>query len=1398
MRPIFILLIIIVCFKTSAQSINLSTGQAVISMPLYNLQEGALSVPISLNYNSSGLKVDETSSNVGLNWNLNAGGYISRRIRDKADENRIKIKKNIWGNSEVFRGSYYAGLPTSTTLNTDQLNFAVFKDFEPDIFYLNISGQSFEFFIKPIQPPATLGECVLIDQSSDIKIELIAPTGNAENKLDMATRINSFHAFKVTMPDGTIYKFGLNHNEKEYVFSYNLFEEVRYFYQMQLPIDGYSGFEEVLEENGGLNLAAPVTWHLSKIISPKKGGSEEAFQEINFTYRRTKGIPPGSIHIHTPIPSVVTSEMCNNIPKYQISPFKDRPIHLISELKEINSDLYKITFNSTEGMNPSNATTLIPDFSESSTGVERKDIDANLYSNDTYLPAGRTFTFKNVGAGTSNVYVPNWIRELPNEVVLKNILIEDKINQKKVGYYLDHEYFKEYSFITTTQERVIYNEGRLKLKGVYPMKFVNGAEIENGTRFSYDGNVLPERVSLARDRWGFYNRQDLNNISNKMVTSNRGQWGGDLPICSVSVLDPSLEGTQTGMLTAITLPTGGQIRYIYELHDCSNYYDELQMVNNVRTKIGYNKPVGGLRVREIHTYDSQSDKKYITKYTYQRNGESSGMVAVWPADFWIDYMNSGWNLNQSGELSEYYNGSYISYKYVKEEDVIRVNPSGIGDKNNGYIEYEFANNEFSPVVLYDMSTTPAKAIDPTINTSATGICYERYHSRGMICPPQAADINDNVPFISVCGPNTGLLPKYDFLKGALLKTRYYKREEDNSFKLQKEIVNDYGVTYTGQTIAVDNFANSLKFETYSNIINLNDEAYSLMNLFGQVANFPSAFTTAIKVVELIQGLTSNLIDISTYSYAFYYVKSAKVRLNKTTQIEYDKDGAANNAIKYITDYYYGSTKHQLPTTTTSYSVSARNEAVILDKAEVQTKYSFDYTVPISATNDEAKGILALNKKFVLTPIESVIKRNDKVIGASYVSYYGAPSNYESLTKDIYNLEIEEPLQSFTMSNVDGSGSFTRSTLYQKVSEITEYSEKGFLKKSQLPYGANSPFISYSYNNSFFQGYLPNEVKKGSGTSGLSTTFDYNPLFGVSKVKAPDNSFVTYQYDGMGRIESVKDFEEKYLKSNSYKFAAPIAPTNLNIPLYIIGHNYPERMTYKINLANQTTFQRSTMPNKINVEMNFPANVKSGTMTVSGPNGDLIVMSNFGDLLTFPYGFFSSNGSYTIEIRLYSAEFGMGNLLTIHKKTFSITGPPQSLGISSNYNPSNSLITLNWSYSNPNEVASYDIREVANSGNNFTNPTINTTSSTLTYPTIISQASYTYEVKANLTNGTSTAWQPVTVNLPNICGITIQINLVRTTKILTGQTVIDKACQEITLDEGFETETDSDYTTEIGN
>lgn len=66
--------------------VDLSTGVPKIEIPLYTLKTGDITIPLSISYHASGIKVKDVSSEIGLGWVINSGGIITRSVLGREDE----------------------------------------------------------------------------------------------------------------------------------------------------------------------------------------------------------------------------------------------------------------------------------------------------------------------------------------------------------------------------------------------------------------------------------------------------------------------------------------------------------------------------------------------------------------------------------------------------------------------------------------------------------------------------------------------------------------------------------------------------------------------------------------------------------------------------------------------------------------------------------------------------------------------------------------------------------------------------------------------------------------------------------------------------------------------------------------------------------------------------------------------------------------------------------------------------------------------------------------------------------------------------------------------------------------------------------------------------------------
>ncbi|RYY47641.1 MAG: hypothetical protein EOO06_12090 [Chitinophagaceae bacterium] len=201
-----------------------NTGAANFSIPLFILQSGNFSLPITLNYNSTGVKVEEIASMVGMGWTLNYGGVVSRTVMDVPDEVRDSTNNNLTPHN--FSTPDYALLDYFDKENADK---------QSDIFSFAFGNYSGRFVLDQNLNPKPLS-------TYNLKISIIN---------------GSFmEGFKIIADDGTEYYF----QDAETSMNRNLVGT-----NCKTWVNEY--FDEV-----------KTSWYLTKIVLPSRQS------EINFTY----------------------------------------------------------------------------------------------------------------------------------------------------------------------------------------------------------------------------------------------------------------------------------------------------------------------------------------------------------------------------------------------------------------------------------------------------------------------------------------------------------------------------------------------------------------------------------------------------------------------------------------------------------------------------------------------------------------------------------------------------------------------------------------------------------------------------------------------------------------------------------------------------------------------------------------------------------------------------------------------------------------------------------------------------------------------------------------------------------------------------------------------------------
>ncbi len=190
--------------KFGDTQIGLYTGQPNVSIPLYTINYPTLTVPISLTYSYSGLKVEEYPSWVGAGWSLDATGVITRQTRSLPDES-----------PKGYNGGNSMGQTVSAFINAGAVAsdpvFATFltgvkdgvNDTEPDMFVFHFPGYSGKFFFDQTQC-GTADKIATVIPHQNIRIKAHFNYTSTHN-----TKIGAIQNFEITDEKGNRFVFAV-------------------------------------------------------------------------------------------------------------------------------------------------------------------------------------------------------------------------------------------------------------------------------------------------------------------------------------------------------------------------------------------------------------------------------------------------------------------------------------------------------------------------------------------------------------------------------------------------------------------------------------------------------------------------------------------------------------------------------------------------------------------------------------------------------------------------------------------------------------------------------------------------------------------------------------------------------------------------------------------------------------------------------------------------------------------------------------------------------------------------------------------------------------------------------------------------------------------------------------
>jgi YD repeat-containing protein len=205
----------------SNNPVDLFTGALNYNIPLWTIETDGLQVPLYLNYNTKGLKVANVASCVGLGWNLNVGGVITRIVNEQPDDYYETTNEGLTGyiphNTTGWLDLDADDKSVAQTVSdfNEEMNLSNKQDLllffemenldtEPDVFIFNANGMTGKF---------------VFDKNKSIRLIpyqniLIVPTFSPTTK--------EISKFTLTTPDGICYTFDNIEKSVAKTTSYNM------------------------------------------------------------------------------------------------------------------------------------------------------------------------------------------------------------------------------------------------------------------------------------------------------------------------------------------------------------------------------------------------------------------------------------------------------------------------------------------------------------------------------------------------------------------------------------------------------------------------------------------------------------------------------------------------------------------------------------------------------------------------------------------------------------------------------------------------------------------------------------------------------------------------------------------------------------------------------------------------------------------------------------------------------------------------------------------------------------------------------------------------------------------------------------------------------------------------
>jgi hypothetical protein len=758
--------------------VSYNTGIPNISIPIYTVKAGSLSLPISLSYHASGLKVQEQASWVGAGWSLNAGGVITRTVVGAPDDRGVQssnVTTNGYYSDSGYNSYLFINCPTCSGhaydgyWADDITFFHGYKDGEPDLFFFNFGGYTGKFYFNDDQTPVFVPD-------ADFRVQV-----NLNNGVGGL----GFQGFIITTPDGVKYYFGMSGNDNDSV----------------PPIETTS--PTTIQNNYLAANQAVSSWYLNKVVSADGVDSINLlYQPENYSYYTLSMFPVTNVGTTTGIidPSSLTgfNLIKNFVQGVRLSKITF-PNGSISFTPAATSRVDMTAgYTTNTGIYDANNTGVHPAYAlgsisiSNTSGFCKKDsfYYAYFYDNNALTLNAATYSSYNLHSDAYRLKLDS-VQEFSCDGTVKvqpyAFTYYSELVPRKLSFGIDHWGFSNgvtnnqvliptYAYVSTTGSTVQVVPGANRdaawpaMRGgalqqiTYPTGgFTQFTYQPNDTYVNYTKYMPTPRLSMSCGYDG--HNGTLGDGGDNPDTATFISAGGTLVFTmsnSSSGGNAQLEIFNSGTNTLaynVGTATPGQTDTFYFVLSPGTYWAELTkssassghgvtatITENVGVGVSGNDTVGGLRIGTLTSNDGITPNNIATNYTYTTGGtQSSGILYSRPvyvmtvrndAYGWVYGPNDGSPGGCALSTANYYvSPTSISPMQEIQGNHIGYNQVQVSQPGNGYTIYRYYGSNYWDYKISDVCTR-------TLNTgpSCTAANYPNFPASPLPFDPMRGEL----------------------------------------------------------------------------------------------------------------------------------------------------------------------------------------------------------------------------------------------------------------------------------------------------------------------------------------------------------------------------------------------------------------------------------------------------------------------------------------------------------------------------------------------------------------------------------------------------------------------------------------------------------------------------------